>query len=75
MIKPDCGSCRFSEVVDEKNVVCRLNPPTPYPIPVQSSRLVGGGAPSMGQMSLFPVVGKDNWCGQYEEYPFSKDKE
>jgi hypothetical protein len=67
MIPNTCGTCRFSQEISEQNIICRFNPPTPYPVPVQGSRLVGGSQPQMGQVAIFPILGKDNWCGQWAE--------
>jgi hypothetical protein len=39
----------------------------------QQPKLVGGSAPSIAQINIFPSMTKDKWCGKWEDkYDSSK---
>ena len=70
---PTCADCRFM-IVDDKQFVCRRNPPqatvvmVPRPMPPQ---MIGGKVQQqMGMapqtLSAWPLVMRDWWCGAYE---------
>lgn len=62
MEKVKCGDCEYSEKVDNpmnighKTFVCHYNPPFPMLAPGPQ------GEPTV--MGVFPIVGKNSWCGR-----------
>jgi hypothetical protein len=58
-----CGNCKMfvREPGNMKQGVCRLKPPTVFPIPSQ-----GPGGVSVQFLSQFPPVQDGHWCGEWK---------
>lgn len=67
-----CENCRYSTVmtndkkekVNDGALICRRSPPRNMMIPVAPDvrNPMGGG---FGINSFYPMVGRDNWCGEW----------
>lgn len=65
MIDENCGTCDFGRT-GGKSIFCHRFPPMPFPLPTQQTRIIGQRPNvSMGQICFFPVVGKNDWCGEW----------
>ena len=72
MTDKTCNSCDFSEDTRSNEVVvCKRYPPIPYPVPTGSG--VIGGNNGIGQILVYPVVKRTDWCGEWSSE--SKDFE
>jgi len=62
-----CETCDHWFPMGDSSVgSCHRYPPMPYPMPVQQSNLVGGRGPQMGQVTMYPVLNKDEpACGEW----------
>ena len=61
MIEQKCETCDFWI-----EGLCHRNPPSPFPMPTRKSGVIGREPTvSMGQICMFPMIGKDGWCGEW----------
>lgn len=58
MPKRQCATCIYSHPV-ETGYECRLNPPTVIE--------VGTAYTEERQLSVWPIVGSTDWCGQWRD--------
>ena len=66
-----CNQCAFS-VKEDRDLVCRLNPPSVGFVAVPATQPAILGRPAqhgiqIQTMTQFPVVREDQWCGQFEK--------
>lgn len=68
MIDLTCETCDcWVREGNSDNGACHRYPPIPYPMPVKQSNIVGLDRPVMGQICIFPLVGKNNWCAEWSD--------
>jgi hypothetical protein len=66
MIDRRCETCDcWVREGNSDNGACHRGPPSPFPMMGQQSRVVGLDRPQLGQVSFFPMVGKNNWCEEH----------
>lgn len=61
-IRPNrCATCSHKHLDANKEMQCRLNPPTVMPVIAMGPK----GPSMMGQVNVFPVVQPDWWCSKF----------
>ena len=72
VLNEKCSSCRFFHPTTERQGECRLEPPSVHviipPVPVGAAALIQN-SPSPINVSQWPIVQPDQWCGKYVVHP------
>jgi len=67
MIEQKCETCAFFVSAKDNKGFCHRLPPTSYPMMNQPSRVIGmPNVPNIGQISMFPIIGEDDFCGEWQ---------
>lgn len=59
-----CSSCRFFARHDSSQGACRRR--GPVVISISEQNYSTGEQPKMVSMSVWPMIGEEDWCGEYE---------
>lgn len=59
----NCGSCRYWTAQREQLGVCKRLPPVPVPT-IEVNQITGAASPSI--VSVFPMVGSADGCGEWK---------
>ena len=61
-----CGNCKFANLLPgSPDLICQRMPPLPILYGMVQS--VIGGPPQPRVVGHWPLVGADNWCGEWQQ--------
>jgi len=66
MIDRKCETCDWWLKANDDKGFCHRWPPVPYPMMQQQPKVIGSSInANVGQISMFPIIGKDDFCAEW----------